>query len=1154
MLSPLLIIGVGGAGGKTIRAMKQELNRILESSGHTEGIPAAWQFLQIDTTRDGVDFPAPILPADEFHCVVPSGAGYADVLANVTRRGSLSEQQSMLAGWVIPQSAVAINFGAGAIRATGRIVSVADSDKTLRSIQGAISKMASPTALLELATVSKKFGALNPGSVPQVFIISSLVGGTGAGMFMDVAELLKRATSQSWAQESISFLYTPEVFKSLGTMASNVSKNMLGVMNELIASQWVGISERSELLYSKMGLAAGNSSGMESFGSKTNILIGTRNSVADISIGASSEGMDAVFVAVGEALAVAISNDEISDFLLKNFAYRSWSHGTLDVSGLAPEKFQGLTGVSNIGFGKLTLGADRILDYVADALTRRQIEILLWPDLIPALLRDGATGVGLIQIRSDQVWPIFLVASGLDIRGPRNQIIEALIPSKLDELIKQWVHGIIQKSVSSKSIPLALFSKAIWSEWMTETDAFLRSLKDQMDIKAQKWVPEIQTQMQELIARQLVLNGYPVITDLVERLKVELKEQVVPELIREHTEFANAVIGFDERIFYAKVNEIADGLIGVSNQNGALLGKLSSLLSRVIEYQAKSYVNDLASNLVRDMLSLFIDPLIEQLSDARIELGVSLSSSVTPMGATNPYPHFPVWGSGVVPHRYKGRALERVLIDPSSYETTYEFFAGNDTQGGPAFQMSVDAALVGKKLNQSPGLAYLQTLITHTSPWVTSVREAQGAMYARASKLEWTFHTEITELSDRNRRWLKDEESTFGKFTNMSIRSYVSAVGESPQIRARREGDFVREFQALLKISQPLTLLNPNGMQHILTSHGGNAEGTLLRSNKIPFDVSSPVGQQCISILQQNGFDPRNPSFEHEWFDPGSNASNMSVVSSTQASLPAWAFASLTDPILEQVAQSKIHVGTWAQFWNGRRTRPLTECIPFETEIRRSMITGWFVVRLFGMGKVSRVPTGRTVQIWNPTLETPDWSTFPSPLLNSHHEDLSRDTWVLPQLLVSAGIALAEFGKSGNPEFINGYRLLKFLGREVTTSFNYRDHWDGHGAGDLLPRGERSQSNYLKNWVESGESPYQNGALVTPLQVSLALTPDRAEALIKTVQLIRSEYNAIWMKFSESPWHSLPETWELKEDIDQALSDIADYISQLPSSPPSTIA
>ena len=149
---------------------------------------------------------------------------------------------------------------------------------------------------------------------------------------------------------------------------------------------------------------------------------------------------------------------------------------------------------------------------------------------------------------------------------------------------------------------------------------------------------------------------------------------------------------------------------------------------------------------------------------------------------------------------------------------------------------------------------------------------------------------------------------------------------------------------------------------------------------------------------------------------------------------------------------------------------------------------------------------------------------------------------------MSAGIALAEFGKSGNPEFLNGYRLLKYLGREVTTSFNNRDHWDGHGAGDLLPTGERSQSNYLKNWVESGELPNENGELLKVLQASLALTPDRAEALIKTVQLLSTEYKNIWSEMSSRAWHDLPETWELKEDIDQALSDIAEYVSHLRSS------
>ncbi len=59
MLRPHLIIGLGGSGGKTIRAMKQAITRRIAGAGYEGGIPDAWQFLQIDTTYDGVDFPAP---------------------------------------------------------------------------------------------------------------------------------------------------------------------------------------------------------------------------------------------------------------------------------------------------------------------------------------------------------------------------------------------------------------------------------------------------------------------------------------------------------------------------------------------------------------------------------------------------------------------------------------------------------------------------------------------------------------------------------------------------------------------------------------------------------------------------------------------------------------------------------------------------------------------------------------------------------------------------------------------------------------------------------------------------------------------------------------------------------------------------------------
>jgi hypothetical protein len=134
-------------------------------------------------------------------------------------------------------------------------------------------------------------------------------------------------------------------------------------------------------------------------------------------------------------------------------------------------------------------------------------------------------------------------------------------------------------------------------------------------------------------------------------------------------------------------------------------------------------------------------------------------------------------------------------------------------------------------------------------------------------------------------------------------------------------------------------------------------------------------------------------------------------------------------------------------------------------------------------------------------------------------------------LLVSAGIALAEFGKSGDPEFIFGYRLLKYLGREVTTTLDGRDQWDGRGSGDALPTGAISQSTFIKDWVITGRKPDDSLELLRLLQSELDKDPDRRAALIATVEKVRAEYAAIWVQDSSVEWQNLPETWELKEDI-----------------------
>ena len=1197
MLRPLLIIGVGGSGGKTLRAMKQALTRKLEAARYEGGIPAAWQFLQIDTTYDGISFPAPMLPRDEFHCVVPN-IFWDEIVTSITKTGTPADQQNLWAGWGTPPLPVKYSIDRPNGRALGRLFGVADSAETLKAIQSAITKMQAPTASAELASVARALGGEDPkNSAPRAFIISSLAGGSGAGMFMDVAELLKRATNQNWAQEAVALLYTADVFRSLGAAGSHVAKNSLGVMNELIASKWVGISERSELLYSKLGLVAGNPFGDQSYGCKLNLLFGAESSShtfhrADSDVG----GMDDILLNVGEALAGAISDDEISDFFLEIAVMSLFGNRNspqLDISGLAPESvnfdYPTLT-AAGIGFGQMTLGADRVVNYVADAMTRAQVEQLLWPELDTMIFKEGVSLSDLIQERSDQVWSNFLVDSGLDTRGSRNHIVDSLLPDQLQELIRQTISGLIEKVISATPQSIASFSKSVWSEWETESDTFLKFIKIEIDSKAQAWVPKIQEKLLNLVASELASNGYAVVSNLTERLEKEIREHVIPEFIGDHTEFSKAVSGFDRRAFGDRLVELADGLSGVSNQNSAFLEETTSSLCRVIEFHANAYLSKLAAALIDDLLSFFFEPLKNRLAESRFSLHMQQRETISPDGSRNVYPEFPLWGSGIVPTRYKSRTMERILVDHADFESTYEFYATKDSSGAPAFQQSASSALLGKKLNQLPGDKYEQTLITVVSRWTSSVRDGKAQTDSAVSKSDWKFHTDLAELSEKNRRWLRVRDSSFGKFTDMSIRDFVLALGESPVIRHTREVEFSNAFREMIRMASPFVTLNlPAVSKFVAAPLGGSAYGIMLKSSKIPFAIDSNVGKSCVDVLQQQGYSPNEPWFDAQWFDAGSKASTMSAVATHMESLPAWAFASLTEPILEQVAQSKNNAGTWEEFWDGRRSRPLVECIPFETEMRRSIITGWFISRLFGLIEIDfdkkttrelvdkpispevasflrgqgldaeksvgqkevviRTPAsssmwGRSVRAWNPTLEVPGWSAFPNPLLPTRREDGGRK-WVLPQLLVSAGIALAEFGKSGDPEFIYGYRLLKYLGREVTTTFNGRDHWDGSGIGDVLPTGILSRSTFIKDWVITGRKPDDSLEVLRLLQSELDQQPDRQAALIASVEKVRAEYAAIWVEYASVEWQNLPETWELKEDIDLALSDIIEYVKAL---------
>ena len=140
---------------------------------------------------------------------------------------------------------------------------------------------------------------------------------------------------------------------------------------------------------------------------------------------------------------------------------------------------------------------------------------------------------------------------------------------------------------------------------------------------------------------------------------------------------------------------------------------------------------------------------------------------------------------------------------------------------------------------------------------------------------------------------------------------------------------------------------------------------------------------------------------------------------------------------------------------------------------------------------------------------------------------------------------MCEFGKTANIEVLNPYKFLLHLGREVTTKLEDRDSWEMPGVGDALPNGQHEKSEFIIKWIEEGAKPGKDLPLLDILEARLTPTSDRKQALLDAIQELQNQYKNIWEEYKNASWQSMPEMWELKDDIDLALSDIYNYVNEL---------
>jgi hypothetical protein len=196
-ISRSLLIAVGGTGHKVLLDVRQ---RMLQKYGSLDKLPIV-SFLLIDTDQaifgknPNYSDAANLDSADKIHTSVH---GVEQLRKNLREYPHLRD-------WLDPKTLQGdIHQGAGAVRARGRLAFFWNYDQIAKRIQEEVSEITKDSSK---ATAIKNGMQVSEGLT--VYIVGSLLGGTGSGIFLDVAYAVKDLLKSQRMLETVGIFSIP---------------------------------------------------------------------------------------------------------------------------------------------------------------------------------------------------------------------------------------------------------------------------------------------------------------------------------------------------------------------------------------------------------------------------------------------------------------------------------------------------------------------------------------------------------------------------------------------------------------------------------------------------------------------------------------------------------------------------------------------------------------------------------------------------------------------------------------------------------------------------------------------------------------------------------------------------------------------------------
>jgi hypothetical protein len=1117
MLVPFLIIGVGGSGGKTIRAMRQTLQRRLRAKGWKGEFPEAWQFLEIDTisTQGSGNFVAPLLPADQFLGLVPQGVEYAGLRNQVMQRMPQGQQNLALGGWLPEDSPVPIQRGAGQYRTLGRAVVASQLSQLQQALNRSYQRLSAPGVLAELTEVSMKMYGKADGKAPDpmALVISSVAGGSGAGIYLDVVEALKSLNS-SFEKTTQTLLFGPDVFNNIPAgMRDSVPANALGAMNETLAGMWAeGPGVGSAALFGNAGL---NGRGARGFGPRNTFLIGASN--GRVSFG----DQDSVYRAAGESLATLVSDEAVQNWMVEFAIVNVFVNSANPIICSDASKLKESTDVfhtqplSSIGVGRVSLGLDRFTEYIAEGAARWSVERLLWPQYEPPNPMNPQTPQQIIEEAVDRSWSQFLTDSGLNERGDMNDVIDALTPIGQDDRAKSFASAVINKAsggVPPAGLPSNQWISNVINFFSLQRKAYETDEQAEIYKVAQNWTVDIQEQVLRTVALVSARQGLNVASRLVEKLRDEVKFVATQEL---PLEASSETRKLDQ--IASKISEgLPQGMSAVQTQ--AMSNVVGPIILKAASFLTNSLRMTLAAELMADLDSGFLQPLENSLRNSASKLLDSATSPQNSQGLQNPFQSFANISTQVIPDRFKPSVVESLLIDVSDFPKTLSGLIQDSLDESVRANWEarfIERITLGTKLD-SRGDNEEPSLIERKATWVPQNANARRNPEG-AQKAQFEIITNTEDCIERNRNWLSDPVTVLGKFLVQDLQEYLSYPDAA--IAAIRRTAYKSALSTALGLSAPLCSLNTSliGVVHSNVLKKGER---YVHMSTIPFtdqgDLKDLYDMTVHEIQQAKCWEPDQMK---KCFQAVGGIQQIDIFSTLTSAMNPMVFSSLMNPVIESWGQNNSSSELREGFWTNRRSRPLTEAIPMAPVQVEKLVRGWFVSQLINHRTATKDQSrGPKISIFDPEMRKN--LDFPHPLIGLRNETIVANADLLPAILESLGLAMAKCNQLNDLTPLEPYWAMIRLGE------GYQE--------------------VLENWIRRGETSVGAPEPVSAIAGSVSGNfSERKSAILTTLQNSQEFLTTESIKDErKKPW-DISRTTEIRPLTDTALHDLIRYVEAM---------